>query len=192
MRATAAAPTEKAHRVEVPCAMRFGGRWTIVRRLGPEDAPKLIEFFHTHTEDTIRSRYGYFVREMTSERAAELVGVDQTRDAALGVFELGATGTMLIAVGRYCLSTDGASAEVAFVVREDRRDCGIAMALLRALERIACERGLHRLIAQVQYDNPAMLAVFRREGARIADIPGTGSMAVELRLAPEPRQRGGA
>lgn len=169
-------------RVDIPSAIRFGKHRTTLRFLRPEDADKLLQFFSTHTEDTIRSRYGYYFAHMTPERAAELVGVDQTRDAALGVFEMSPTGTKLIAIGRYCLSGRGDAAEAAFVVREDRRRLGIATTLLNALRKIAAERGLRRLTGQVQYDNPAMLAVFRRAGAHIAEIPGTGSMSVEMAI----------
>jgi RimJ/RimL family protein N-acetyltransferase len=182
MRAQAVPLPEKPRRVTLPCARRFADYWTILRPLESGDRERLLAFFASHTPETIRSRYGYVFREMTSERAAALVSVDQTRDCAIGVFEITLTETNLIAVGRYCLTKSGDAAELAFVVREDRRDLGIATALLDALMTIALERGLGRLLAQVSYDNAAMLAVFRRAGARIAEIPAAGSMFAELRL----------
>jgi RimJ/RimL family protein N-acetyltransferase len=186
MRAQPVSFPRQFRRIDVPCAVRFGPHLTFLRPLQPDDVDRLLAFFATHTQDTIRSRYGYVFAQMTRSRAAELVGVDQNRDVALGVFEAGEPDKPLIAIGRYCLDDTGHAAEVAFVVREDRRSLGIATTLLRALESVAHDRGLRRLTAQVQYDNPAMLAVFRRAGATLSDIPGTGSLAVEIRLPATP------
>ena len=158
----------------------------MLRWLGPADAERLIAFFRTHTPDTILARYGYFFAQMTPERAAKLVGVDQSRDAALGIFEPLAPGAPLIAIGRFCRSGDAASAEVAFVVREDRRGLGLATVLFQALAAIARERGLAELLAQVQHDNPAMLAVFRRAGAEMHCDLGTGCIEVRLALEKKP------
>lgn len=146
-----------------------------MRRLRSDDADRLIEFFQSHTEGTVRSRYGYLLAEMSPARAAGLAGVDQSKDAALGVFEMEGPCPRLIAIGRYCLSPATASAELAFVVHEAYRNLGIATSLLEALARIAWAHGLCLLTAQVQEDNGPMLAVFRKAGAGFMLIPGTGA-----------------
>ena len=172
----------------LPRAICFGGHRTTLRRLTPADAGRLLAFFATHTPETVHARYGYFFTRMSAARAAELVGVDQARDAALGVFEESPQGELLIAVGRYFLNPDGRSAEAAFVVHEDRRGLGIATTLLQTLRAIARERGIERLIAQVQHDNAPMLAVFRRAGAEVKTDLGSGAMLVTLALR-RPRNR---
>jgi RimJ/RimL family protein N-acetyltransferase len=166
----------------VPFEKRFGCFRCIVRYLCPEDASRLIAFFRSHTPETIHDRYGFYVSHMSEERAARLVGVDQTRDAALGVFEL-SDRRPLLAVGRYCLESSGRSAEVAFVVREDRRRLGMATTLLATLMKIARERGLLRLTAQVLPDNEAMLRVFRRAGATCTTVPNAFMTAVMFELS---------
>ena len=65
---------------------KFGRQDCVVRLLHTGDEPRLQEFFHSHTPDTIYERYGCLVSTMTAERAASLVNVDQTRDCALGIF----------------------------------------------------------------------------------------------------------
>lgn len=169
----------------LPRAITFGPYCTILRRLRPDDAERLIEFFQSHTEDTVRSRYGYLLTEMSPARAAGLAGVDQSKDAALGVFEMEGQCPRLIAVGRYCLSPTAASAEVAFVVHEAYRNLGVATCLLEALAQIARERGLSLLTAQVQEDNGPMLAVFRKAGAGFTVVPGTGAEEVRVAVTPE-------
>lgn len=165
----------------LPLELNFGKHPTVLRWLRPNDVGRLLTFFGSHTPETIRSRYGYLFTRLSSDRAAHLVGVDQSVDAALGIFETNALG-QLIAIGRYCLAEDRASAELAFVVREDRRGLGIATALLHALAAIARERGLARLTAQIQCDNGPMISVFRHAGAVFATIPGAGSLEATLEL----------
>ena len=162
-----------------PRELVFGGQPYATRLLEPADEGRLISFFYSHTGETIRQRYGYQISEMTPERARRLVGVDQTRDVALGVFERASDGEeVLHAVGRYLLDPTGKTAEMAFVVRENKRGLGICTALVRRLLEIARARGLGYLSAQVQTDNAPMLSVFRRQGGRARPIPGADAMEV--------------
>src|SRR5690606_9819207 len=150
----------------------FGGVAHLLRPLRSDDEQRLIDFFRSHNEDTIRLRYGYYFKEMTPDRARALVGVDQTRDVALGIFSETGVDECLDAIGRCFILPDGRSAEVAFVVRETKRRLGMASTLLRALADIARERGLERLVAQVQKGNTGMLALFRAEAAQFEYPPG--------------------
>jgi GNAT superfamily N-acetyltransferase len=174
-----APPSQEDLRPPEPREFSFGGQPHIVRPLGPADEGRLISFFKSHTAETIRQRYGYQISEMTHERALRLVGVDQTRDVALGGFERTEDGgEVLNAVGRYWLDPAGKTAEMAFVVRENKRGLGICSTLLRLLLQIARARGMGYLSAQVQTDNAPMLSVFRRHGGRATPIPGADAMEV--------------
>ena len=150
-----------------------------MRLLSPSDRDTLLKFFGSHTRETIHLRYGYELSHLSEERAAELVGVDQSKDAAIGIFEAGQK-VPLVAIGRYFLKADGASAEVAFVVREDRRRIGIATALLSALLTIAASRGLETLDAQVLRENQPMLEIFFGLGGVKSSIPGTDEVTVTI------------
>ena len=173
-----AQPAEEPRPPE-PREFSFGGTPHVVRLLGPADEGRLISFFNSHTGETIRQRYGYQISEMTPERARRLVGVDQNRDVALGVFERATDGEeVLHAVGRYLLDPTGRTAEAAFVVRETKRGLGICTVLLRLLLQIARARGMGYLSAQVQADNAPMLSVFRHQGGRTRPILGADAIEV--------------
>jgi RimJ/RimL family protein N-acetyltransferase len=177
-------PRADPHELE-PREILFGGKPHLVRPLAPTDEDRLIAFFNSHNEETIRQRYGYHISEMTHERARRLVGVDQSRDVALGVFERAPDGgEALHAVGRYLIDAAGRSAEMAFVVRESKRGLGICTALLRILLRIARHRGMSYLYAQVQADNAPMLSIFRRHGGRMRPILEADAMEVFVPTAP--------
>jgi ribosomal protein S18 acetylase RimI-like enzyme len=171
----------------LPLRLRFGCHQTTLRFLRPDDAARLLAFFASHSEETVYQRYGYAGRRMTPGEAAQLVGVDQTRDAALGVFEPAAGGERLIAVGRYCLAAAGRSAEAAFVVHEERRGLGIATTLLRVLLALARERRLEAVVADVRHDNGPMIHVLRAAGATFHWRDGASSMEAVVQLgSPHP------
>ncbi|HEY0865144.1 MAG TPA: GNAT family N-acetyltransferase [Lacunisphaera sp.] len=169
---------------------KFGRHDCTVRPLQAGDEPRLQEFFHSHTPDTIYERYGCLVSTMTPERASALVNVDQARDCALGIFAPAPPGETLVAVGRYCLDRSGDAAELAFVVREDRRGLGMGTALLRRLIQTARDRGLARLWAQTNNHNADMLGIFRRAGFTLVPEPDNGIICATLVLAPAPAAAG--
>ena len=170
------------HPSDLPLPIRFGTHRAVMRWLEPDDLARLRAFFATHTPDTIHQRYGYFFTQLTPATATRLVNIDRTRDAALGVFERDHGDGRLIAVGRYSRGADARSADLAFVVHEERRCLGIATTLCAALVHIAREQHLERLTAQVQWDNTPMLAVLRRAGARFTAIPQTSAIEAALDL----------
>ena len=172
----------------LPRPLKFGGAPHVMRLLHRGDEERLRAFFHSHTPETIHERYGYPVADMSFARASQLVNVDQSKDCCLGIFEAAADGEILHAVGRYCLDADGRSAEVAFVVRESKRDLGMATALLHALTQTARERSLQSLWAQLSPDNGPMLAVFRKNDFLFLPLGPEEGVEARLVLA-SPRGR---
>lgn len=156
----------------------------VLRPLQPSDERRMQEFFYSHTQETIESRYGYMMSRMSRERAYELVNVDQTRDLALVILEVQGPREVLHAVGRYYLDADGKSAEVAFVTRETKRRCGMARILFDRLRAEAKKRGLAALHAQVAPENTAMLGLFQSYPHKLSRIPGTTAVHVDMPLAP--------
>lgn len=157
-----------------------------LRPLHPADDRRLQAFFYSHTEETVNRRYGFTVTRMSRERACELVGVDQNRDLALAILEMRGTRQIIHAVGRYYLDTDGTSAEMAFVVSEEKRRVGMARQLLESMLGIARSRGLRSLWASVDRDNLPMLKLFRRFDAREQPGEEASSVRIEIELPPEP------
>lgn len=174
-------------RSDVPEArlVSFGGVPHRLRPLTLADADRLIAFFQSHSDDTVRRRYGYFFREMTPSRARQPVGVNQHKDRALGIFSTGPDGTEVIdAIGRYCLMEDGKAAEMAFIVTESKRRLGMAQTLLHALMDIARTRGLNELVAQVQRENCGMIVLFQQAGASARGVRGADAVDIRLPLHP--------
>ncbi len=140
----------------------------VLRPLMPSDERRIQEFFYSHDEDTIKSRYGHVVTRMSRERARQLVGVDQTRDLALGIFEVKGPRQLMHAIGRYYLDDDQQSAEMAFVVREEMRRHGMGSQLLLRMLDVARQRGLRSLWAIVARANVGMIKLFVKQGGKKA------------------------
>lgn len=138
----------------------------VIRPLMPSDERRLQEFFYSHDEDTIKSRYGHVITRMSRERARQLVGVDQTRDLALGIYEVKGPRQLIHAVGRYYLDDSGNSGEMAFVVRESMRRHGMGTQLLLRMLEVARQRHLQSLWAIVARPNMPMAKLFLKHGAR--------------------------
>ena len=102
-------------------------------------------------------------------------------------------GETIVGGGRYMAfdRPGGRSAEVAFLVEEDYAGLGIAGRVLKHLARIARERGVRRLEAEVLPQNKAMLAVFRRSGLPMTESPAEDAVHVTLELAGAPEAGGG-
>jgi RimJ/RimL family protein N-acetyltransferase len=144
------------------------GQEYLLRPLRPSDERALQEFFYSHNAETVHLRYGFTLREMSRQRAQQLVSVRQDRDAALGIFEPGRIPGLerLCGVGRYFLDEGGETAELAFVVAESKRRLGMARTLFERLRQIAVARGLKAFWAVVEPNNGGMLAIFQQAGAK--------------------------
>lgn len=158
----------------------------ILRPLNPSDDRRLQAFFYSHTEETIIRRYGFTITRMSRERAFDLVGVDQNVDLALGVFELQGPRQVIHGVGRYYLDNGGKSAEIAFVVGEQKRRTGMARCLLERMIEIARKRKVLILWAQVDRDNAPMLKLFRQYGAK--ELPGDDMHTVRIEITTKEAQ----
>jgi GNAT superfamily N-acetyltransferase len=66
----------------------------------------------------------------------------------------------LVGVGRYFLDKGGRNAELAFVVRDDYQNKGIAGELMRYLTYLGKKQGLFGFTAEVLVENKEMLHLF--------------------------------
>ncbi|MGB1129432.1 MAG: GNAT family N-acetyltransferase, partial [Haloferula sp.] len=139
-----------------------------MRPLHASDIRRLQEFFYSHSEETIRNRFGYLRDSMPADSAYKLVGVDQSEDLAVGLFEERGLGgePLLRSVGRFYRDSDGESAEVAFVVHDETRRMGMASLLFRVLASVAKKRGIKSFWAEVLPGNRPMRALFERFGGK--------------------------
>ena len=153
-----------------------------LRPLNPADERRLQEFFYSHTKETLYYRYNHYPTQMTREKSCNLVSVDQSHDLALCIVRQHGSVAEIQAVGRYYLSADSQSCEVAFVTREKYHGKGMARQLLSAMIQIAKQRGVQKMRAMVRADNRNMLKVFEYANFKRqpADEPGEVNLVLDL------------
>ena len=133
-----------------------------LRPLRSSDEGRLQEFFYSHGQETLRTRYQYTPARMSREDAYSLVNVDQNRDLALCIVSRQGPREIIQAVGRYYLNEKQQTGEVAFVVRENKRRLGMASRLLKSCISVAKKRGLKQLEGVVVAGNTSMLHLGRK------------------------------
>jgi len=150
---------------------RIGGHK--IRPLHYSDQERMLAFFKSHTPDTVLSRYGYALSQMSAERATRLVNVDQHHNVALGAFGQQGNDEVLDAVARYYTTSNPEIAEFAVVVKETMRRRGLARFLFQRLCELAAAHGVKKFFAQVTVENHAMRAFisnFPHETRYIEDL----------------------
>ncbi|MBX3149715.1 GNAT family N-acetyltransferase [Candidatus Obscuribacterales bacterium] len=146
-------------------AIARDGRQIIVRAIRPDDKvifedelrhlspeSRYFRFFTPKTELTAKE-LKYF-SELDFVNHVGLIALIQENDT----FVAAGTGRYIVCAG----NGKGPSAEVAFEVKEEFQNLGIATILLRELTCIASKSGIKQLVAFVLNTNSKMLSVLRK------------------------------
>jgi len=156
-----------------------------VRAIRPDDKAALLAAFRELDASSVYLRFFAPKPELTDQDLRTATEVDFVRTVALVTSIEGETGETIIGGGRYFGYGDADPpdrAEVAFVVEEDYHGLGIASTILRHLIRIARDKGIKLLTAEVLPDNRAMIAVFRKTGFPVDTVRGEDAIHVVIDL----------
>ena len=137
------------------------GKTMEIRPLLPSDEFAYRNFFYSLREETIYFRFFYKMKLFSHEVVQkQWASVDYRKNMSLiGLVQRGGHKEIM-AIGSY--ADDGERAEVAFVVREDFQNMGVASHFLTQLEAIAKKNDYKGFTATVLKENTAMLKVFKR------------------------------
>lgn len=142
-----------------------------IRALQPEHADLEVRF---GLALSAQSRYERFLGggvKLTPELLARLVNVDFSRDAALIATVAFAGSETPVGVGRYALTADDDTAEIAVTIADAWQGCGLGRLLLERVIDAARRNGVRRLTGDVLAANARMLALARRFGFRVEPHP---------------------
>jgi L-amino acid N-acyltransferase YncA len=134
-----------------------------LRRIGPDDAPRLIALYDRLSLDTRYHRFFSAMRRLPPDWARFLATVDHRTRLAL-VVESPEDRDAVIAVARYEPAGAPDTAEVAFVVQDGWQDRGLGTILFQRLLEAARANGIRRFRAWVLADNRRMLDLIARYG----------------------------
>ena len=119
--------------------------------------------FYSLQEKTVYLRFFYKMNNFSHEVIQEhWANVDYRKNLSLIGLVLRGGHKEIIAIGSYAETKAKEIAEVAFVVREDYQNMGIASYLMEQLERIARKNNYKAFEATVLKENHAMLRAFKK------------------------------
>lgn len=148
------------------------------RPLLPSDEFAYRNFFYSLQEETIYFRFFYKMKLFSHEVVQEQwASVDYRKNMSIiGLMQKGGHKEIM-AIGSYAMDDEN-KAEVAFVVREDFQNMGIASYLLEFLERIAKENSFKGFTATVLKENAAMIHVFKERYPNARSVMDSGDSVV--------------
>jgi len=168
-------PTEaQRYPADMEEVREFKGRPLGVRPLRSADADPLMDFFYSHTAETIYQRYRYLKKTLSHDEAVRLCTLDYRKQFALAVFDKSGGGERIVAVGRYSLNEKTGLAETALIVHEDSRRLGIGRYLQRRLRMYAERCGIVGFTGSFEPSNLATLRLHRQLGDAVVTEHGEG------------------
>lgn len=166
---------------EIEARQTFKGGLTVrFRAIKPSDEEDMRRLFYRFSDESVYYRYFSPIRTMPHSKMQKYVNVDYSRVMSI-VGLVGESGKgRVIAEARFVRDTQTPYADVAFVVDEAYQGIGIASYLYKLLARLAKERGLNGLTADVLSSNLAMMKVFEKGGLAFEAKQEEGAYAIKI------------
>jgi acyl-CoA synthetase (NDP forming)/GNAT superfamily N-acetyltransferase len=166
-------------------ALLTDGACVQIRQAGPADWQAVHDFAEALSRESIYRRYFAF-RSHPGKMVADAVcapvpdGATPPRGALLALLDDAVAGA-----AEWFRGEDPTEAEIAFETADDLHGHGVATLLAEHLLDEAERAGIHRLTAQTQFENRAMLGVFAALGVPVErDLSyGVWSLTVDLDLS---------
>ena len=151
------------------------------RPILPSDEFNYRDFFYSLQDKTIYFRFFYKIKTFSHEVIQEhWASVDYRKNISIIGLSMRAGRKEIVAIGSYVETETKYIAEVAFVVREDFQNSGIASSLIKQLEAIAKENHYKGFEATVLKENESMLHVFKKNypNLKIKETYGSEVMVI--------------
>jgi acyl-CoA hydrolase/RimJ/RimL family protein N-acetyltransferase len=137
-----------------------GGMKVRFRAIKPSDEEEMRRLFYRFSDKSVYYRYFAPIKTMPHSKMQGYVNIDFSRAMSI-VGVVGEPGQgHIIAEARFIKDQKRPLADVAFVVDEQYQGMGIATYMYRMLIRLAKDRGIQRLTADVLASNKGMMKVF--------------------------------
>ncbi len=160
------------------------GRNLRLRRISPEDAPRLIAGLELLTDETRFARFFFLKRAFSATELEHLTQCDGINHLALVVEWIDDPQRQLIAVGRWIRDPeDPTLASIAYVTSDQWQRLGIGARLVRQLAREALARGIAKFRAEILWGNVAAVRLLEGVGVREDEVMiGSGASEFIYRI----------
>jgi acetyltransferase len=159
------------------------GMRVVLREMRADDIAMHDAFIAALDPLDLRFRFGRRIVEVPRSRLHRMTAVDHEREGTIVATAKTAAGACQI-VGEIRLQddVDGTRAEFAIAVRSDHKRQGLGRALLEKAIAVCRERDLRLLYGLVDRSNAAMIALARRLGFEVDEVPAGTTVVVTREL----------
>ena len=144
-----------------------GGVKIHFRAIKPSDEEDLRRLFYRFSDESVYYRYFSPIKTMPHKQMQEYVNLECERTLSIVGVAGDSFKERIIAEARYVKDPVRPYADIAFAVDENYHGLGIASYLYKMLVRLARERGLKGLTADVLASNKPMMRVFEKGDLRM-------------------------
>ena len=140
------------------------GRTVLLRLIKPEDEPLWLEMFQNFSEESVRYRFFYLIKDTPHEMRARYCDIDYTREIGI-VAELKEEGrSRILGVVRLIIEEDGKKGEIAFIVADPWQGLGLGSKMVDHMIEICKDRGLETVYALTLADNYRAIRLLKKRG----------------------------
>lgn len=140
------------------------GQKAILRAIKPEDELMEKEMFGNFSERTQRFRFFQLIKDISHEELIRYTQIDYDREIAI-IAEVEENGKKMMAgVVRLIADQYNEDAEFAIVVADPWQNLGLGNKFTDYIHKIAKERGIQKITANILAQNHIMLHMFRKRG----------------------------
>jgi acetyltransferase len=169
-------------------SLELGGDRFVLRPIRPEDRDAYADFIARFDASDLRRRFfhpsGLFP-EIDLER---YVAVDHDQEVAFVAVARSRSGKEeIVGEARVQRYPGTSTAELAIMVRTDMQRRGLGSALMRKAIEYCAAHGLE-MIAQILPENAAMIALAKRSGMQVEQVPGSDLAVAHIRPAHQARE----
>jgi len=158
------------------------GLTLFIRPIKPEDAPLLVELFHSLSETSVYYRFFTPLKSLSHNMLVVFTQIDYDRDMALVAMDASRTDEKILGVARLARKAGGTETEFAIVVSDAWQGKGIGAALMNRLMVVARKQSLASLWGIVLPQNRQMLRLARKLGFEIRQDPEEDAYEVKIDL----------
>lgn len=179
---------EYAHLIISPYPTRYiqpwrckDGKSVLLRPIRPEDELLERELIAGLSEESMRFRFFYILKDITHDMLTRFCNIDYEREMAI-IAEYTSNGKRRnVGVGRLVIQPDGERGEFAVLVSDDFQNRGLGLKLVDMLIGIAQEKGLKSIYGIVLPDNAKMIGLARKLGFILERVsPEESKITLEL------------
>ena len=143
------------------------GRTALLRLIKPEDEPLWLEMFQNFSEESVRYRFFYMIKDTPHKVRARYCDIDYAKEIGI-VAELEDEGRKkILGVVRLEIEAERKEGEMAFIVADPWQGLGLGSQMVDHMIEICRMRGLETVYALTLPNNHKAMRLLKKRGFMI-------------------------